>query len=69
MITHNDRNTITATEFGYYLDGSSVSSNYWDSGEPAAGKHFVYETKAGKMKTTDENTNFTCTTCEIGTGE
>jgi len=69
MTNHNDRNIVSAEEFGYFLDGTKVSSKNWDSSEPAVGKHFVYETNAGKWKTTDENTNFSCTTCELGAGE
>jgi len=69
MINHDDRNTIVAEEFGYFLDGTKVPAKNWASGEPAAGKHFVHETSDGKWKTADENTNFTCTTCELGTGE
>jgi hypothetical protein len=69
MIDHDDLNTVSAVEFDRFLDGSQVPTKNWDSSEPAAGKHFVYETSAGKWKTTDENTQFTCTTCEMGLGE
>jgi len=69
MIDHRDRNTAVAEEFGWFLDGTKVPNKNWDKSEPAAGKHFVYETSAGKWKTADENTNFSCTTCELGAGE
>lgn len=67
---HDDLNTASATEFGYHLDGSSnlLGSN-WDADEPAKDKHFVYETKGGKFKTADVNQDFSCVTCEMGTGE
>jgi len=65
MIAHNDRNAAQATEFGYFLDGSPVTSKFSLAGD----KHFVYEDKNGKWKTTDENTQFGCATCEMGTGE
>jgi hypothetical protein len=70
LLFHDDLNTASATEFGYHLDGSSnlLGSN-WDANEPAADKHFVYETKLGKFKTADVNTEFSCVTCEMGTGE
>lgn len=41
----------------------------WDSNEPADNKHFVYETKGGKFKTADINTDFSCITCEMEAGE
>jgi hypothetical protein len=68
MIDHKDRNTATATEFGWFLDGSPVPSKDWATGEPSA-EHFVYEDKNGKWKTTGQNTKFSCITCEMGSGE
>lgn len=68
MIDHKDRNSATATEFGYFLDGSEVTSKFFDGGV-AGDKHFVYEDKNGKWKTTDEDTKYSCLTCEMGPGE
>jgi hypothetical protein len=68
MIDHKDRNAAVASEFGYFLDGSPVNSKFFDGGV-AGDKHFVYEDKNGKWKTTDETTAFSCATCEMEHGE
>jgi len=67
LIDHKDRNVVEAKEFGYFLDGSATLSKFFDG--PAGDKHFVYEDKNGKWKTTDETTKFGCATCEMEHGE
>jgi len=66
MIDHNDVNRATTAEFGYFLDGTAVPTPVWDSAEPSNDRHFAYETEGGKWKTADGDTQFTCTTCEMG---
>jgi hypothetical protein len=68
MIDHKDRNVATAKEFGYFLDGSPVANDFFDGGI-AGDKHFVYEDKNGKWKTTAETTKFGCATCEMTNGD
>jgi len=69
-VFHDDLNTVTAKEFGYHLDGSSNNlGDNWDTDEPAANNHYVYETKGGKFKTADVNQEFSCVTCEMDAGQ
>lgn len=41
LVNHTDINSVTAEEFGYFLDGTKNSIKNWDTGEPKGDKHFV----------------------------